>query len=168
MEEEITIVLADDHPLFRSGVKHELENNTGFKVMGEANNGEEAQTLILDLKPKIAVLDIQMPKLSGLQVARNSDVQNSETSIVLLTMFDDQKTFFEAMDAGVKGYVLKDDAVNDIVNAVCLVAHGKHYISPSLSDLLLLRVKHSPDEKINMSVKSLNKYFEINFGIKIK
>ncbi|MFH1194247.1 MAG: response regulator transcription factor [bacterium] len=155
MEEQITIILADDHPLFRSGVKHELESNTGFKVIGEANNGEEAIKLIINLNPTIAVLDIQMPELSGLEVARNSDIQNSSTSIILLTMFDDQKTFYEAMDAEVKGYVLKDDAVNDIVTAVCLVAQGKHYISPALSDILLLRTNHSPDEKINLHIKSL-------------
>ncbi len=141
MEKEITIVLADDHPLFRSGVKYELNEQDDIKVIGEAANGKEAVDLIRQLKPSIAVLDIQMPELTGLEVLKQIEAEDIQTNIILLTMIQSQQVFFDAIDHGVKGYVLKDDAVNDIINAVRAVSEGRIYISPSLSGLLVMKSK---------------------------
>lgn len=146
-KKDITIILADDHPLFRSGVKHELEVIDGFKIIGEAGDGEEALNIIKNLKPQIALLDIQMPKLTGLEVAKIVNEQNFPTEVILLTMIDDQKIFFKAIDNGVKGYILKEDAVSYIVEAVNTVSNGKMYLSPDLTGLLVSRsskVKNEP------------------------
>lgn len=131
-----TLVIADDHPLYRKGVRQVLEKESGFEILGEASDGETALQYIQKLKPDVAVLDIQMPKLSGLHIARKLQFK-TQTKIVLLTMFNDQKMFLQAMDFGVMGYVLKDAAVNDIVNAVYDVAEDKYYLSTSLSGLLV-------------------------------
>ena len=133
---ELSIVIADDHPLYLSGVRNELEKESGIKIVAEAEEGETALSLILQLKPDIAILDIQMPKLSGLHIARKLKL-NDQTKLILLTMFNDQKMFLQAMDYGVRGYVLKDAAVHDIVTAVFDVAEEKYYLSTSLSGLLV-------------------------------
>lgn len=130
--EKITVVLADDHPLFRSGVSTALESEGSFKILGEASDGKEAVNLILDLKPEVAILDISMPKLTGLQVVRELTQRKSNTEIVFLTMFDDEDMLNEAMDLEVKAYILKDSAALDIVNAVYAAHQGRNFISPFL------------------------------------
>ncbi len=131
-----TIVIADDHPLYRKGVRQVLEKESGFKILAEASDGEAALEHIRKMKPDVAVLDIQMPKLSGLHIACRLQLK-TQTRIILLTMFNDKKLFLQAMDYGVMGYVLKDAAVNDIVAAVKDVAEDKYYLSTSLSGLLV-------------------------------
>lgn len=135
----ITILLADDHPLFREGVRATLERESGFKILADVGDGERALALIADHNPIVAVLDMNMPKLTGLQVARELKRKGGTTEIVFLTMFDDEDTLNEAMDLGVRGYILKDSAATDIVGAVRAVAEGKHYISPSLTGKLISR-----------------------------
>lgn len=139
MSEQITVVLADDHPLLRAGVRQSLERHADIKVVAEADNGEEALSKIVDLKPAVAVLDIQMPKLTGLELAKKAEAMGLSTRIILLTMVDDRKVFLDAMESGVAGYVLKDSAVSEIGRAIVMVADDRHYISPSLSGLLLER-----------------------------
>lgn len=135
----ITVVLADDHPMFREGVRASLERETGLKILAEAGDGERALTLVSQVKPRVAVLDMNMPKKTGLEVARELRHKHEETEVVFLTMFDDEDTLNEAMDLGVRGYILKDSAATDIVAAVKAVADGKHYISPSLTGKLMSR-----------------------------
>ena len=141
MAEQTTVVIADDHPIFRAGVRQSLERNDAIRVVGEADNGEGALKLILDLKPDIAVIDIQMPKMTGLEVAKRAEHMNLLTHIILLTMIDDRKIFLDAMECGVVGYVLKDSAVSEIQRAITFVLEDRHYISPSLSGLLIQRRK---------------------------
>lgn len=135
----ITILLADDHPLFREGVRASLGREHGFTIIGEAGDGERALALLAEHKPNVAVLDMNMPKLNGLQVATELKRKGGTTEVVFLTMFDDEDTLNEAMDLGVRGYILKDSAATDIVAAVRAVAEGKHYISPSLTGKLMSR-----------------------------
>lgn len=144
MPDTITVLIADDHPIFRAGVRQSLEKQVEFRIVGEADNGEEALSMMLDLKPDVAILDIQMPKLTGLELARRAEHMNLETKIILLTMMDDRKIFLDAMESGVRGYVLKDSAVSELQRAIESVSQDRHYISPSLSGLLVDRRKRGP------------------------
>ncbi|MEK9137356.1 MAG: response regulator transcription factor, partial [Bacteroidota bacterium] len=139
MKDPITLVIADDHPLFRAGVRQVIEADASLLIVGEAADGERALAVIKEKQPRTAVLDIQMPNMTGLVVAETLLSQNSSTSVILLTMFDDQKMFFQAMDIGVKGYVLKDAALQEIIHAIHAVADERYYLSPALSGLLITR-----------------------------
>jgi two-component system, NarL family, response regulator DegU len=137
MPEPLTILIADDHPIFRSGVNQVLAEDPLITVVAEEDNGDNAFRKISDLQPDIAILDINMPKMTGLDIARRVSAMNLETKIILLTMLDDKKIFLEAMDAGVMGYILKDSAVSEILRAVHAVTNDRHYLSPTLSEVLL-------------------------------
>lgn len=139
--QSITLVIADDHPLFRSGVRQSLEREPSFKVLAEAGDGEHALRLIREHQPSAAVLDINMPKMTGLGVVKEMKNHKPAPEFVLLTMFDDEEILNEAMDLGVKAYLLKESASIDVVKAVQSVLEGKHYISPGLTDKLLGRKK---------------------------
>ena len=141
MGEKITVILADDHPLFRAGVRQSLQQNEAIEIIGEAGNGEDALKLILDLKPEVAIIDIQMPGITGLEVAKRIEHMDFDVKIILLTMLDDKRIFLDAMECGALGYVLKDSAVSEIQRAIESVCSGRYYISPSLSGLLIERRK---------------------------
>jgi len=147
----ITLAIADDHPLFRKGLREVIESEPALKIVGEAGDGGMALSLILQHTPVMAILDIDMPKMGGLAVARELQKQRAETDVIFLTMYKDEDLFNEAMDVGARAYVLKDSAVNDILNAIHTVADGKYYISPALSDHLIKRsaraeklLRHTP------------------------
>jgi DNA-binding NarL/FixJ family response regulator len=151
MSSHITLVLADDHPLFRKGLREVIESDPAIQIVGEAGDGATALTLIRRHTPTIAILDVDMPRLGGLAVAREIQQQQLETDVVFLTMYKEEDLFNEAMDVGARAYVLKDSAVDDILNAIHTVADGKYYISPALSDLLVKRsaraeklLRHTP------------------------
>ncbi len=133
----VRILLADDHPLFLAGVRSELVNNPDYEIVFESGNGKEAYEKIIELAPDVAILDFQMPEMTGLEICEKITSEGSATKIILLTMHNDKKIFFRSLDSGVKGYVLKDDVVIDIDEAVKLVAKGEHYISKSLTGALI-------------------------------
>lgn len=136
---KISIILADDHPMFRNGVKQALENESTFSIVGEASDGEQALQLLDERSPDVAIFDMNMPKMTGLAAAKQHKKKNGKTEIIFLTMFDDDDILNEAMDIGVKAYILKESASLDIVNAVHAVVEGRYYISPSLTDKILKR-----------------------------
>jgi DNA-binding NarL/FixJ family response regulator len=137
MTDATTIVIADDHPLFRRGLIDALEGDPSLRIVGEASDGDAALALIRRHRPRIALLDIQMPGTSGLAVAEAVLAEQLDVSVVMLTMSSDSGTFHRALDLGVKGYVLKDSAVNEISACLHMVAAGRAYISPALSGHLL-------------------------------
>lgn len=137
MIESVTVVIADDHALFRSGLRQALELDGGVQVVGEAGNGTDAAALIAASRPAVAVLDIRMPGLDGLEVARRAVVDAPDTRLVVLTMHDDEDLVREALDIGVSGYVLKDDATVEVTACVRAVASGGTYVSPRLTRTLL-------------------------------
>lgn len=147
----IKILIADDHPLFRSGVKTEIENIPDIEIIGETGDGKTALNLIVSLKPDIAILDFQMPELNALEVMEKLNKLESPTRIILLTMHKDRKLFFKILDAGVLGYVLKDDAISDICKAVNRVAEGKHFISRDMMDIYL---EKTPENRIRKNPAS--------------
>jgi DNA-binding NarL/FixJ family response regulator len=129
----ISIVIADDHPLFRKGLREVIEAEKHLRIMGEAGDGEAAVQLIGEHKPEVAVLDIDMPRLNGLDVCERVLTPSSTVGVIILTMYDDEALFERAMHLGVKGYVLKDSAADDIVQGIEMVARKGYFISPSLT-----------------------------------
>ncbi|HET6978652.1 MAG TPA: response regulator transcription factor [Pyrinomonadaceae bacterium] len=136
---EIEILVADDHPIVRQGLRKIIEAERGLKVVAEATDGLTALDQIRSLKPRLAILDIDMPELDGFGVMRALRHEKIEVEVVFLTIHRDEDFFNEAINLGAKGYVLKDSALTDIVNCVRSVASGQHYVSPALTSLLLNR-----------------------------
>lgn len=129
-----TIVLADDHHVVRQGLRALLEAEADFKVIGEAGDGLEALQLVDQLKPNVLVLDLMMPGLNGLEVARQMSKHASPTRIVILSMYANEAYVLEALGNGASAYVVKDSNSADLVLAVREVAAGRRYLSPPLSD----------------------------------
>ncbi len=129
-----TIVLADDHRIVRQGLRALLAGEADFEVVGEADDGREALELVRRLTPDVLVLDLMMPGLNGLEVARQLPRQSPGVRVVVLSMYDDEGFVLEALANGVSGYVLKDSNSSDLIHAVREVAAGRRYLSPPLSD----------------------------------
>ncbi len=139
----IQIIIADDHPLLRAGLRQVIESGAGLEILAEADNGEDALEQIEMRRPEVAVLDIEMPRLSGLELLRALRARKLAVEVIFLTMYRDEDIFNEALDLGAKGYVLKDSATTDIINCIRVVAAGQHYISPTISSFLLNRAARS-------------------------
>ncbi len=135
MKREVKLLIVDDHPVFRRGLRQIIEEHPTFHVIGEAPDGKTALDLTLELKPDIVVVDIDMPRLSGLDMARAFQKNKLSVSIVFLTMYREEDMFNAAMDMGVKAYVLKENAVDDIIAALEKVARGETFISQSMSEM---------------------------------
>lgn len=141
----VKIIIADDHPVLRRGLRQIIEEDSGCIIVGEAGNGEEALAMIEEKKPDVALLDITMPRMTGLQVARIVQDRGLATKLAILTMNADELIFNEAMDLGVLGYILKENAAGEILNSIKTVAEGKYYISPSISGILVKRSQKRQD-----------------------
>jgi DNA-binding NarL/FixJ family response regulator len=143
MKSDIRVVIADDHPVFRQGLLQVIETEQGIEVVGEAGDGVSALRMIQELKPDVAVLDINMPNLKGFDVARQVGRGGLKARVIFLTMYDDERMFNEALNVGALGYLLKDSATGDIVGSIRAVAAGQHFISPSISGYLVNRSARS-------------------------
>jgi DNA-binding NarL/FixJ family response regulator len=139
MQTEIRIVIADDHPIFRRGLRNLIEADPRLKIVGEAEDGEMALEHIRVAQPELAILDVAMPLKDGFEVMRAMREEGLGVGVIFLTMHQDERFFNAAMDRGAKGYVLKDSAVNDIIASIKAVAAGQNFISPALSTYLLNR-----------------------------
>ena len=143
MNTEIKLIIADDHPLIRRGVIDLIAAEQGMKILAQVNDGLAAWKLIQEQAPTIALLDIEMPLKNGLEVARMARDAGSPTAIVLLTMHKEEHVFNAAVDAGVRGYVLKDNAEAELISCIREVARGGSFFSPMLSQFLLHRASLS-------------------------
>lgn len=139
MAEDIHIVIADDHPIFRRGLRGIIEGQSDLKVVSEADNGEIALSMIREFEPDVLILDVDMPQKDGFETAREIIQQDLAVDIVFLTMHNSESIFNAALDLGIRGYVLKDSALPEITDCIRAVASGKNYISPPLSTYLLNR-----------------------------
>jgi len=139
MKTEIRIVIADDHPIFRRGLRSVIETDAKLKIVAEAGDGEIALEQIQALQPEIALLDMEMPNKGGFEVMRAIQEKKLAVAVIFLTMHKDERIFNAALDRGAKGYVLKDSAANDIIASIKMVAAGQNFISPQLSTYLLNR-----------------------------
>ena len=140
---QITILIADDHPIFRRGLRQVIETDSRLKVVAEASDGEAAIAYLRDLQPQVAILDIDMPGKDGFAIAEYVRAHALPIGVIFLTMHADEQIFNTALDIGVKGYVLKDDAVTGIISAVRAVAAGENYISPELATYLVRRAEQA-------------------------
>lgn len=135
MKPEPKILIADDHPIFRHGLREIIEQSSKFKIIAEAADGEAALRLVAELKPDIAIVDMDMPRLDGLKMMREINKAGLAVAVIFLTMHKEEDLYNAAMDLGVKAYVLKENAATDIVIALKAVAEGETYVSPWMSDI---------------------------------
>lgn len=142
MREQVTCLVADDHPAVVAVVCLTLEEH-GFRVAGRAGDGAEALRLIEALRPAVALVDLRMPRVSGIEVARRAAHLAPESAVILYTGFGDQALLTDALDAGARGFVLKEASVGELVRAVEIVAEGGVYVDPTLGGLLARAVTTS-------------------------
>jgi len=124
------ILIADDHGIVRSGIRMLIDRQAGMQVVAEAEDGIQAVELAQATHPDVAILDVTMPRMTGLQAAREIRARAPQTSVLLLSMHDDERYFFEAVEAGANGYVLKRSADTDLIDAIQAVARGEDFVSP--------------------------------------
>jgi two-component system, NarL family, response regulator NreC len=133
-----TILLADDHTIVRQGLRFLLEARTEFQVVGEAADGLEAVQLVEQLQPDVLIADIMMPRMNGLEVARQVKTIHPHTRVIILSMYDSEAYVAEALQAGVSAFVLKKSTSSDLVQAVHQVLAGERYFSPPLDETAIL------------------------------
>ena len=139
MTGKIKVFLVDDHPVFRHGLKEIIQADPRFEVVGECGDGHKALAEILRAKPAVVILDVNLPGLSGLEVARALHAAEPRVTCLMLTMHAEESAFNAAMNAGVQGYLLKDDALEMVLSGLKTVAAGGVYLSPAISPWLVRR-----------------------------
>jgi DNA-binding NarL/FixJ family response regulator len=139
MSRNIRVLIADDHPIFRQGLRTVIEAQSDLTVVGEASDGAKALELLATAAAAVAVLDLTMPLKDGFAIARGVQELRLPTALVFLTMHNDEYSVNAALDLGIRGYVLKDNAITEIVECIRVVAAGRDYISPALSSFLFNR-----------------------------
>ena len=137
MTDSIDVLVAEDHPIFRRGLMDIINSDPHMRVVANLSNGMNVTTVARNCRPDIIILDIDMPLKSGLEVATDLQAENTPAKVIFLTSNSSYEVFSKAITAGAKGYVLKDNAIEDTVNCIRLVAQGKMYVSPSLTGYLI-------------------------------
>ena len=132
MPQLVSILIVDDHPLLRRGVRDAIAENPRFQIVGEASDGQEAMRLVTGLKPQIAVVDIDMPRLNGLEMLRALRQLSFPVKTIILTMFKEEDMFNAALDLGALAYVVKENAANDVLAALEKVTRGETFFSSIL------------------------------------
>jgi DNA-binding NarL/FixJ family response regulator len=144
----VKILIADDHDVIREGIKSILSKETDYKVIGEASDGEEVIQKVKELKPDILLLDITMPKRSGLDLIRQVHYLSPSTKIVIITMHRANIYIDKALKLGVKGYLLKENVVEDLIPALRRIERGEYYISSKATEYLVERVTQEKEYEI--------------------
>src|SRR5512134_3767810 len=145
---KIRALLADDHHIVREGIRQLLESAKDIEVIAEAGDGEEAQSLIAQLRPDVAVLDIQMPKASGIEVTRWVRAHVPEVGVLILTAYDDDPYVMAVLQAGANGYVLKTAKADELIQAVRDVHEGKSALDPAITRKLMSNLFKGPEKKM--------------------
>jgi DNA-binding NarL/FixJ family response regulator len=136
-KKKIRILLADDHNIMRRGLRLLLEREPEFQVVGEAADGRQAVEQAEVTKPDVIILDIAMPNMSGIEAAQRIKASQPQTPIIILSMHSDEGYVLRALKAGAKGYLLKDSAENELMEAIKAVSAGKAFFSPEISKILV-------------------------------
>jgi DNA-binding NarL/FixJ family response regulator len=137
MEDTVRVLIADDHPLFREGMRGRLDRVADVAVVGEAASGDEAVELAHKLEPHVILMDIKMPGLNGIEATREIQQANPLIGVLVLTMFEDDDSVFAAMRAGAKGYLLKDSGGEGVVHAIRAVASGEAVFGPGVAERII-------------------------------
>lgn len=137
----VEILIADDHPVVRQGLREAIERAPGLKLVAEASDGEEALTKLRRLKPHVALLDIDMPLLDGFSLAQTIRAEGLASKIIFLTVYREESFLNKALKVGAQGYILKDTALADIVAAIRMVNAGQSYISQTMASYLINRLQ---------------------------
>lgn len=154
--DEITIVIADDHPIVRQGLRQTIEEDKSLRIIAEASDGQKAVEAVATHAPRVAILDVDMPVMDGFAAARAIREKGLSTEIVFLTMHRDEEIFNEAIDLGARGFVLKDSALTDIIECVKTVAASEHYASHALTSFLINRSRRAMElTEAQPSIKDL-------------
>jgi DNA-binding NarL/FixJ family response regulator len=135
----ISVLIADDHPIFRRGLCDVLAEDPTLRLLGQAGDGEEAWQLIQEIRPAVAVVDIHMPRRNGIELSRLVLQRRLPVELIVLTMDGEEGLLHEALNVGVKGYLLKENAITELLQAIHRVAGGNFYICPALSAALVRR-----------------------------
>jgi len=152
---KIRIVLADDHPIFLSGLRSLIQAERDLELAGEASNGIAALKLIRELQPHLAVVDISMPDMNGILLSRRLGDETPAVKVLVLTLHDDRSYLKQALDAGVRGYVLKRSAAENLVQAVRAVVTGGLYVDPSIANYLFETNPKRTAQKGTLGVQDL-------------
>jgi len=142
---QTTIVVADDHKIVREGIRKLLETRDDFKVVGEASDGEEAVQLVLEKKPDVALMDIWMPRLSGIDATRRIGKRGLDTKVLVLSMHASRSYVEEVLRAGASGYIVKNAAAQDLLNAIDAVRSGVSYLSPVITQQVVDAIARPAD-----------------------
>lgn len=153
-DKKIRVMIADDHGLIREGIKQILELEEDITVIGQADNGEEAFSMAMELKPDIILLDINMPKLNGIEALRKLKDMGIRSKIIILTIHEDREYILKTLRLGANGYILKDSSADNLIYGIRQVASGKKYIQQSVAELV--SVTHDVDENVNKAISQIN------------
>jgi len=151
----VTVLLADDHPIVRQGIRHLLEAESDVKVVGEATDGLEAVQLVEKYRPNVLIVDMMMPGLNGLEVLRQVKKRSPATFSIVLSMQSADAYVVEALKSGASGYILKDSGPSELVNALRQVIQGQRFLSPKLSERLINAYIQTSDKTVLDSYETL-------------
>ncbi len=152
VSQEIKLVLADDHAVVRSGTRELLEQQPDLKIVGEASNGEEAVSMAQDLQPDVIVMDVRMPKMTGIEATRRIKAESPDVKVLVLTAHDDDEYVFALLQAGANGYLLKTAEIEEVVRAIRTVAAGQSALAPEVTGKVVAQFasgKSLPDVMTN-------------------
>ncbi len=155
--EKIRIIIADDHQLFRNGLKILLNAFPDFEVTGEASNGEEFLNILRNSKAEIALMDINMPEMDGIEATREGLKLNPDIKIIALSMYGEEEYYYKMVDAGAKGFVLKDSDISEVKDAILTVSRGGSYFSQELLYHVILKFKNRESESKSASLSKREK-----------
>ena len=144
MTEPIQVLIADDHPLFRDGLRVMLEAADGFEIVGEATSGEEAVALALSLRPNVVLMDINMPGVNGIEATRRIVAADPQAQVLMLTMLEDDDSVFAALRAGARGYLLKGARRDEALRAIRAVANGEAIFGPVIAQRMTQLFRRAP------------------------